>query len=233
MGTYDRMARQYEQLTDWYSRGRVEQIQQWELDWVLPGNSVLYVGAGPARDAMMAARRGARVTCLDHTADMLEIARGRFEEAGLEGEFIFGDLMEYEPAERFDVVIGNFLMGCFTADLWREAMRKLVELAKPGGRVIIGGVGLPRGSLLGRMWWRAYHLIAFGTSWVQRITPLLPRYDWADQLERLHVPVEAGTQLRLWRNGPVCFEILVAHVPKGVEVAAPSSGGDSGEVAPR
>lgn len=222
---YDRLARKYEAVTDWYSRGRVEDIQRRELSWINPGDRVLYAGSGPARDAMMAAEKGASVTCLDWSSDMIDLARGRFEEDGLVGTFVESDIFDYQPDEPFDVVVANFLVGTFRTDMWREGVRVLASFARTGGLVMIGGPGGPVGTRFSRFFWRLYHSLPYGTSWVQGWTERLPKFDAGEQFGRLGMTLESYTELPLWDDGPICFQLWVGRLP-GVPTAAPAPESD-------
>ena len=71
---------------------------------VRPGDRVLDVGCGKGELAYdLATRAGARVTGLDFSRPVLEFARRRFDAQGL--EFVEGDVLVWEPADDYDVVV--------------------------------------------------------------------------------------------------------------------------------
>ena len=96
------------------------------------GTSVLEVGCGSGVFLRAAANRGARVTGLDASSSLLEIARRRVPEADL----TVGDLQSLPYADAtFDVVAG-FNAFFFAADMV-EALREARRVARAGGSVVI------------------------------------------------------------------------------------------------
>ena len=96
------------------------------------GTSVLEVGCGSGVFLRAAADRGARVTGLDASSSLLEMARRRVPEADL----TLGDL-QFLPYgdDTFEVVAG--FNAFFFADNMVEALREVRRVARPGGRVVI------------------------------------------------------------------------------------------------
>ena len=102
------------------------------------GQRVLEVGCGTGVFLRAAADRGAEVSGLDASADLLEIARTRVPEADLR----VGD-MQFLPYEddRFDLVAG-FNTFFFAADMV-AALREAGRVARPGAPVVIQVWGRP------------------------------------------------------------------------------------------
>jgi SAM-dependent methyltransferase len=96
------------------------------------GINVLEVGCGSGVFLRAAADRGARVSGLDASSSLLEIARRRVPEADL----TVGD-MQFLPYadDTFDVVAG-FNAFFFAADMV-EALREARRVARPDGAVVI------------------------------------------------------------------------------------------------
>jgi SAM-dependent methyltransferase len=99
-----------------------------------PGNEMLDVATGSGNVAIPAALAGASVTALDLTPELLEVARRRGADAGVEVNWIEGDAEEL-PFENdsFDRVTSCF--GVIFAPRQREAASELLRVARPGGRV--------------------------------------------------------------------------------------------------
>ena len=100
-----------------------------------PGQDLLDVGTGTGGNvAIPAALLGARVVGLDVTPELLEGARRRAAEAGVEIEWVEGDAQDlpFEDA-RFDRVISTF-GAMFAADHARTAA-ELVRVCRPGGLI--------------------------------------------------------------------------------------------------
>lgn len=99
-----------------------------------PGKEMLDVATGSGNVAIPAALAGASVTALDLTPELLEVARRRGADAGVEVNWIEGDA-EALPFENdsFDRVTSCF--GVIFAPRQREAASELLRVARPGGRV--------------------------------------------------------------------------------------------------
>jgi SAM-dependent methyltransferase len=100
------------------------------------GTTVLDVACGTGNAAIPAARKGARVTGLDLTPGMLDIARGRAEDAGVDIEWIEGDAEDLPfDDQSFDVVLSAF--GCMFAPRHEAVAEELVRVLRPGGRLTL------------------------------------------------------------------------------------------------
>ena len=94
----------------------------------LDGRRILDVGTGTGRAAIALAKRGALVTGVDASAEMLEVAARRAREAGATVTFVRGDAHGLDFTDRaFDsVVCLRVLMH--TPD-WRASLRELCRVA--------------------------------------------------------------------------------------------------------
>jgi len=96
-------------LRDRLSRGtvlrRLEYVQAY-ADKHEPGTA-LDIGCGAGRFCVPLALGGAHVTGLDFAAEMIEMAKSRAEEAGVEAntEFDVADFMDWEAPARFDLTL--------------------------------------------------------------------------------------------------------------------------------
>ncbi len=96
------------------------------------GDRVLEVGCGSGVFLRAAADRGARVTGVDASAALVELARARVPEA----ELLVGDLQSLPyPDDAFDVVAG--FNAFFFADDMVAALREAGRVARPGAAVVI------------------------------------------------------------------------------------------------
>jgi ubiquinone/menaquinone biosynthesis C-methylase UbiE len=100
----------------------------------LEGRRVLDVGTGTGRAAIALARRGAIVTGIDASAEMLHVAEKRARDAGLApGEagpltFVRGDAHHIDFADRsFDAVVCLRVL-MHTPD-WKQSLRELCRVA--------------------------------------------------------------------------------------------------------
>ena len=98
------------------------------------GRELLDVATGSGNVAIAAARAGASVTGLDLTPELLEVARRRASEAGLDIRFVEGDAEELPFADgSFDLVTSCF--GAMFAPRHERAVAELVRVARPGATI--------------------------------------------------------------------------------------------------
>ncbi len=100
-----------------------------------PGMSVLNVGCGAGDDSMIAADLvgpTGSVLGIDRAGAALSFARARAEKARLNWlRFEEADLFAFDPATKFDAVIGRFIL-IHVADAV-GALKRFATFAKPGG----------------------------------------------------------------------------------------------------
>jgi SAM-dependent methyltransferase len=96
-----------------------------------PRTQYLDLGTASGIAASFAARRGARVSGLDASTELIEIARGRVPE----GDFRVGEIEDLPYADgTFDVVTGFNSFQYATQPV--EAIREAARVTKPGGIVV-------------------------------------------------------------------------------------------------
>jgi SAM-dependent methyltransferase len=98
------------------------------------GLDVLDVATGTGNTAIAAARAGGRVTGLDITPQLLEIARSRAAAEGLDIRWVEADMRHLDvPDSSFDRVLSTF--GAMVAPDPVEMAAELVRVCRPGGLV--------------------------------------------------------------------------------------------------
>lgn len=101
---------------------------------VTAGERVVDVACGTGNAAIPAARAGARVTGVDLTPEMLEVARARAGYAGVDVEWVEGDAEDLPLSDaRADVVLSSF--GCMFAPRHEVVADELARVLAPGGRL--------------------------------------------------------------------------------------------------
>jgi SAM-dependent methyltransferase len=104
---------------------------------VKAGQSLLDVACGSGQLALIAARRGARVTGVDIATNSILAARGRAASEGLDAHFDEGDAEDLPYADaRFDVVAS--LYGAMFAPRPELVAAELLRVCRPGGRIAMG-----------------------------------------------------------------------------------------------
>jgi SAM-dependent methyltransferase len=98
------------------------------------GDEVLDVACGTGNSAIPAAEKGARVVALDLVPELLDVARRRAAEAGVDLELLEGDAEELPfEAESFDALISVF--GVMFAPRHAVAAQEAARVVRPGGRI--------------------------------------------------------------------------------------------------
>jgi SAM-dependent methyltransferase len=131
--TYDLLYRDknYEDECD-----RIEQIIK--VHHPSPARTLLDLGCGTGNHALRLAQRGFTVTGVDRSSEMLDIAREKSEDTGLDCTFIQSDIRTFKSKQKYDVVIMMFaVLGYLTenADL-QKALETVRDHLNPGGLFI-------------------------------------------------------------------------------------------------
>jgi ubiquinone/menaquinone biosynthesis C-methylase UbiE len=108
-----------------------------------PGERFLDVAAGPGGLSLPAARLGAQVLATDWSPAMIERFEARADEEGLRN--VEGRVMDCHaldlPEHSFDVTGSQF--GVMLVPDQARALREMVRVTRPGGRVLVIAYGFP------------------------------------------------------------------------------------------
>jgi demethylphylloquinol methyltransferase len=217
--SYDRVSSIYERLTLLFTGGQNLKTRLSQLEDMHAGQRVLYVGVGPGEEALEAARRGIKVTCVDLSPSMVDTVRERFEKAGLSGEFVCADIMEYQPAQLFDVVVANFFLNVFSRPVMEKIMARLVSLVRPGGDFVVADFGAPRGNIFLRARHRLYYYTVIISHQLMGLCAFHPIYIYSDYYPKLGLTVQSRRQFRLYILGPGPWIFESTRAVKCAEVA--------------
>ncbi len=111
------------------------------------GSRILDLGCGYARHAVYLAKWGYHVVCFDLSKYLLEKARARIEEYGVQDrvEIVEGDMRSLDYHEEFDGVYMFFtVFGYFSDEENSEVLRRVARALKTGGRLLIDHLNLAR-----------------------------------------------------------------------------------------
>lgn len=104
---------------------------------IAPGTKLLDIACGAGQLTIPAARRGIQVTGLDLADNLVQQARKRAADEGLEVEILQGDAESLPFANSsFDVVMS--LIGSMFAPRPELVMSEMVRVCRPGGKIIMG-----------------------------------------------------------------------------------------------
>jgi demethylphylloquinol methyltransferase len=212
--SYESISSIYERLNKLFTGGQNVAARLSQIDDMHAGQRVLYVGVGPGEEALEAARRGIKVTCVDLSPSMVEIVRRRFELAGLPGEFVCADIMEFEPEEPFDVVAANFFLNIFSRPMMLQMLTRLVSLVRPGGDLVVADFAPPRGNIVLRLRHRLYYTVANVAHWTLGLCALHKIYTYADHYPALGLKLQSTRYFRLTILGPGPWVFLSMRATK-------------------
>ncbi len=133
-----------------------------EVAWILaaleldPGARILDLCCGQGRHAVHLARAGLRVTGLDRSGYLLERARRAAAEAGVEVEWVRGDMRHLPWQAEFDACINMFTsFGYFEDEANnRQVLDQVYGALKPGGQFLLDLAN--RDYYLLRLWPRSW-----------------------------------------------------------------------------
>jgi 2-polyprenyl-3-methyl-5-hydroxy-6-metoxy-1,4-benzoquinol methylase len=138
---YDRFASQYAELIRSHDEGAFSPYHDLvvprllEIAGDVAGQTVLDAGCGEGHIARLLAGRGARVTAIDVSPRLIELARIEAPEAQI--EYITHDLSTPLPqyAGRFDLVVSNLVLN--DVHNYLGLANTLGTVTKPGGRLVL------------------------------------------------------------------------------------------------
>jgi SAM-dependent methyltransferase len=135
--SYERLAWCYDELARLYSFGLIGAAKRVHLDHLAAGDRVLYAGSGRVEEAVLAARRGLKVTALDLSPAMLRKLGEGLRREGLDADLRCESLFDHSPGTPYDAVAAHYVL-----DLWRprameRALGHLAGMVAPDGLLSI------------------------------------------------------------------------------------------------
>ncbi len=152
---FARIARRYDLINDLQSFGlhRSWKRRVVDLACIAQGGRALDLCCGTGDISFALARRGAEVTGLDFSAEMLAVAaeRQHRDQGRPAPVFIQGDAQQILfPNDSFDAVTVGYGLRNLTS--WERGLEEMHRVAKPGGRLVVLDFGKPPNAL-----WRALY----------------------------------------------------------------------------
>jgi ubiquinone/menaquinone biosynthesis C-methylase UbiE/NAD-dependent dihydropyrimidine dehydrogenase PreA subunit len=133
----------YDWAIDFLTNGQISHIKDRIVNqYVQPDMTVLDIGCGTGDLAVRAARAGARVTGIDISQGMLAIARKRVMTDGLANKVVVHqagvvELDRLFEENSFDLITATLVMSELDAAERRWALRELLQVLKPAGKVLV------------------------------------------------------------------------------------------------
>lgn len=140
MAWFDAHAAEYDAWYDTDLGRYVDSVEKGlieELSDPVAGEQALDIGCGTGNHTIWLAEMGLRVTGLDESPAMLEVAAAKTAGTDLPVEWVLGDAhgLPFE-AERFDLVVS--VAALEFADDRSAVLREAMRLLRPGGRLVLG-----------------------------------------------------------------------------------------------
>ncbi len=207
---YDRAAWFYEKAAKFYSTNQIRSSKRFQMQYISAGDKVLYLGAGAGEDAVMAARQGARVTCIDISQGMLDRIARRFDKEGICVELICGDAFEHQRRDYYDVCAANYFLNVFRSAQMAKMLEHSASLVRPGGKYMIADVALPQGSWPSQTFNLFYLKLGMAAFWLMGLVPWHENYDYCSCFSNAGLQAEHVKFFRFAKKGPVLFQSIVA-----------------------
>jgi ubiquinone/menaquinone biosynthesis C-methylase UbiE len=141
------------------SLGRIDRVHREMAEWGARDDvRVLDIGCGTGLLTLACGRRGAHVTGIDISPLMLDIARERVKQAGLDDHITLTEMSAIELDEKFeagsfDTIMSSLVLSELSEDEQRFVLRQCPRLLVDGGRLVVTDEVVPP-------WpWRALHLL--------------------------------------------------------------------------
>lgn len=208
--SYDRAAWFYEKSAKLYSTNQIRESKRYQLNHIGRGDRVLFLGAGSGEDAVMAARKGALVTCIDISQGMLNMVRKKLDMENLDADLVCVDAFEYAPTNKFDVVAANYFLNVFRRKEMARMLEHTASFVRNGGKYLIADVSLPEGSLISRSFNFLYLKLAMATCWTFGLVPWHENYDYPKFFGAAGLEFKNVALFRFAKKGPVLFQSIVA-----------------------
>jgi len=122
------------------NKGFIERSVEWivsrfEVD---KNSEIADFGCGPGLYTNMLAERGAIVTGIDFSENSLKYAKQIAAEKGLQTNYILKNYLEFETADRFDLITMIMCDFCvLNPEQRKKILSKFHSLLKPGGAVLL------------------------------------------------------------------------------------------------
>ena len=143
MNWYEELFNTKEYLEVYKNRGNVEAETLAELILsnikIEAGAKILDMAAGAGRHVINFAKRGFKVTAVDLSNNLLNVAKENASVYDFNIDFVHSDIRKFETSSKFDLVLNLFTsIGYFDNDEENfDLLRKAYNLLKPGGCFVL------------------------------------------------------------------------------------------------
>jgi len=146
---FDRLAPHYRWIEALFAGGRLQRCRTALLDAIPAPQCVLIYGEGNGRFLVELLRRfpHVRVTVVEASAVMIDLARARLRREGMETAVVTfeqADALAWEPpTEAFDLLVTCFFLDCFKEEQLRLLIPRIARAGKPEARWLAADFNIP------------------------------------------------------------------------------------------
>lgn len=147
--SFDRLAPHYNRLEAILAGPRLQRCRTAWLDELAGCGHLLVAGAGhgPELPEILHRHPRLRLTCVDASSGMLDVAKHRLRQAGADLkrlEFVHARFPGWvPPAGQCDALITHFFLDCFPPETLGVVVDNLTRAARPGARWLLADFTLP------------------------------------------------------------------------------------------
>lgn len=159
---FDRLAPHYDWLEAVTAGGRLQRARTCWLNTLEGRRRILSVGEGHGRFAEACLRRhpNAELTCVEASAAMVEVGRGRTREFGDRVHWVCGDILSWRPPHRYDAIATNFFLDCFVPEQLSAVVAAIADAAEEQAVWLVADFAVPESGLR-RVRARAVHALMY------------------------------------------------------------------------
>lgn len=207
---YDRAAWFYEKSAKIYSTNQIRASKRYQMQHLVPGQKILYLGAGAGEDAIMAAKHGAEVTCIDISQGMLDQVQAKLDSENLSAELICVNAFDHDRIGYYDVVAANYFLNVFRRKDMATMLNHTAKFVREGGKYLVADVATAQGNALAKAFNVSYLKMAMGSFWLMGLVPWHENYDYPSFFGDAGLTHEHTEYFRFAKKGPILFQSIVA-----------------------
>lgn len=153
----------YDRGIELLTLGRIKNIRRHIANQIVhadgaPRPRVLEIGCGTGTLTVMLGERGAQLTAIDFSPSMLQEAKHKVADKGLDDrvellQLDVSQLENYFPPKSFNFVISSLVFSELPTETQKYTLREISSLLKPGGSLLLADETLPEGIITRLIYW--------------------------------------------------------------------------------
>lgn len=207
---YGRTAWFYEWGAHVFSAGKIKASKAWQIQWLKPGQRVLYVGAGNGEDVIMAARLKVLVTVVELSPEMLERLENKLRKLNLLEyvNLVCGDAYEHKTDRTYDAVVANYFLNVFSEEVMKKMLQHLASLIRKEGLLLIADFAPAAIHPINRFFQMIYYYSAVSIFHLIAKNPFHRIYDYEMHLNQSDLTLIEDKRLCLFGLGTAWYRSM-------------------------